>query len=259
MDVKTAGRTVDLFEVFANTKAPLTLSAIARALNAPQSSCFNLVRALEARGYLYAVGGAKRIYPTRKLFDIAENIAGFEPVIPRLEASLVELRNVTHETVILGARQGLRVIYLSVIEGDQIIRYMSRAGELKPMHASAIGKALLMTVPAANRAALIEKLPVDAITEHTITAPEKLLREIEQSASRGYSLTSGENVADVMAIGRPLRLGGADYAVAVAGPIGRMTPRVEAIAERLTALTKDLEAADIGHVVDLEQGVASSS
>ena len=52
MDVKTAGRTVDLFEVFAEAKSPLTLSELARALDAPQSSCFNLLRPLEARGSL---------------------------------------------------------------------------------------------------------------------------------------------------------------------------------------------------------------
>ncbi len=85
MDVKTAGRTVELFEAFAQAKLPLTLSELARALNAPQSSIFNLLRALEGRGYLYSVGGNKRVYPTRKLFDLADAIAGYEPVIPRVE------------------------------------------------------------------------------------------------------------------------------------------------------------------------------
>src|SRR3546814_18210731 len=90
MDVKTAGRTVDLFELFAKSKAPLTLSAIARGLSAPQSSCFNLVRALEARGFLYSIGGNKRLYPTRKLFDIAQAIA---------ESERSEERSVGHECV----------------------------------------------------------------------------------------------------------------------------------------------------------------
>ena len=75
MDVKTAGRTVELFEAFARIRTPLTLSEIARELRAPQSSCFNLIRALEGRGFLYSVGGNKRLYPTRKLFDLADAIA----------------------------------------------------------------------------------------------------------------------------------------------------------------------------------------
>src|SRR3546814_9475019 len=96
MDVKTAGRTVDLFELFAKSKAPLTLSEIARGLSAPQSSCFNLVRALEARGFLYSIGGTKRLYPTRKLFDIAQAIADYEPAIPRSEEHTSELLTNAH-------------------------------------------------------------------------------------------------------------------------------------------------------------------
>ena len=228
MDVKTAGRTVDLFELFAKTKAPLTLSEIARGLSAPQSSCFNLVRALEARGFLYSIGGNKRLYPTRKLFDIANAIAGYEPVIPRVEPMLEKMRDATGETVILGTRQGDRVIYLAVAEGQQTIRYMSRAGELKPIHASAIGKALLSTMSPDERAALIKRVAKPAITGNTITETSDLLDEITAAADRGWSQTKGENVADVMAVAVPFDVEGVAYAVAVAGPIGRMLTTGEA-------------------------------
>lgn len=225
MDVKTAGRTVELFEIFAQAKAPLTLSELARALNAPQSSCFNLLRALEARGYLYSVGGNKRVYPTRKLFDLADAIASYEPVIPRVKAVLSALRDRTNETVIFGARQGDRVIYLAVAEGQQTIRYISQAGELKPMHASAIGKSLLMALDAVDRTKLVHKLALKPTTERTITTPDRLLADVEAARARGYAQTEGENVADVMAVACPVRIEGVGYAIAVAGPIGRVAPR----------------------------------
>lgn len=222
MDVKTAGRTVDLFEVFAKVQTPQTLSEIARALDAPQSSCFNLVRALEARGYLYSVGGKKRIYPTRKLFDVASAIANFDPIIPRIQPMLEELRNTTQETVILGTQQGTRVVYLAVVEGTHTIRYISTAGELKPMHSSAIGKALLAFLPAKQREKLVGRLPKAQVTPSTITTDEALLEELEAASERGYAVTRGENVVDVVAVAVPFSLEGIDYAIAVAGPIGRM-------------------------------------
>ena len=48
--------------------------ALARALNAPPSSCFNLIRALQARGYLYSVQPRRQLYPTRRLFEVANAI-----------------------------------------------------------------------------------------------------------------------------------------------------------------------------------------
>ena len=240
MDVKTAGRTVDLFEVFAKARTPLTLSEIAAALNAPQSSCFNLLRSLEARGYLYAVGANKRVYPTRKLFEIADAIAEYEPVIPRAAAKLAALGKKTQETVILGARQGDKVIYLSVIEGPQTIRYISRAGELKPMHASAIGKALLMQLPQVEREKLVAKLSLKSTTERTIVSRDGLLEDIAAAEERGYTQTCGENVADVMAVAVPTRIDGIAYAVAVAGPIGRVEPLAAEHAASIRAAVEQL-------------------
>ncbi len=225
MDVKTAGRTVELFEAFAQAKLPLTLSELARALKAPQSSIFNLLRALEGRGYLYSVGGNKRVYPTRKLFDLADAIAGYEPVVPRVAAQLAALRDRTAETVIFGARQGERVIYLAVIEGQQTIRYISQAGAQKPMHASAAGKALLMAMTVPDRTKLAHRLPLTAATDRTITAADALLADIAEAEARGYAQTKGENVADVMAVACPVRVEGVSYAIAVAGPIGRVAAR----------------------------------
>ena len=56
ISVKTAARTLDVFECFAEARRPLSLSELARAIEAPVSSCFALIRTLEDRGYLYAVG-----------------------------------------------------------------------------------------------------------------------------------------------------------------------------------------------------------
>jgi Tripartite ATP-independent periplasmic transporter, DctM component/IclR helix-turn-helix domain len=50
MDVKSVGRTLDVFELIAGEQRPLTLTEVAAALEVPVSNCFNLVRALKGRG-----------------------------------------------------------------------------------------------------------------------------------------------------------------------------------------------------------------
>ncbi len=221
MDVKSAGRTIDLFEAFAKAQVPLSLSEIARALDAPASSCFNLVRALEARGYLYAVQ-PKRLYPTRKGYETARAIAVGEPWIERLQSMLTSLGNTTRETIILGKRQGARAIYLDVIEGPQTIRYSARVGDLKPLHSSSIGKALLGMLDRVELAELVKTLPLNRVTDATITDRKKLIADLEQSRRRGYFTTAGENVPDVMAVAVSVRLDSEAYGIAIAGPIHRM-------------------------------------
>jgi DNA-binding IclR family transcriptional regulator len=233
MDVKTAGRTVDIFEIFAKSKAPMSLSEVARALGAPTSSCYNLIGALESRGYLYSVGARRRIYPTRRLFEIASLIVAGEPWLERIEPLLQKLCDDAGETVILGKRQGHQAVYLAVYEGTNSIRYTARAGDVKPLHSSSIGKILLATMPVKERTALIGRLKLPRITQWTIVDPETLQAELERTARTGWASTRGENVVDVMAVAAPVSLGGESCGVAIAGPIQRMEQQVNRHVELL--------------------------
>jgi IclR family transcriptional regulator, acetate operon repressor len=226
MDVKSSGRTVDLFEVFARRQVPLTVSDIARGIKAPLTSCFYLVRALEERGYLYTLNARREIYPTRKLLDAAQSIKEGEPRLARLEPMLVALRDSTGETVIVATRQDNRVIYLAVIEGQQTIRYTARVGDFKPLHSSSAGKVLLSALEPNDRAKIVAKLQLHAVTSGTITDRATLMADLERSAKRGYAETRGENVPDVMAIARSVQIDGDIYAIVVAGPTHRMTKQV---------------------------------
>ena len=235
---------MELFEIFAKMRVPMTQSEIGRMLGAPSSSCFNLIRAMENRGYLYWVGKKKAVYPTRRIFDIASMIVEGEQIVRRVEPYLTRLRDATSETVIFGMRQGERVVYLAVVEGTQTIRYIAYAGDRKPLHSSSIGKVLLGCMAADELADTIAALSLDPITDRTITDGPALLAEIAQSVARGYACTQGENVPDVMAIARAVAIEGTQYAVAVAGPINRMNDHRDTHAAALIAACADLAAID---------------
>jgi IclR family transcriptional regulator, acetate operon repressor len=241
MDVKSASRTLDLFELFAREQQPLTLSELAAGLDAPLSSCSNLLRALKERGFLVGIGGRRQVYPTRKMFDIATAIASGEPWVRRLLPKLEALRDRTRETAILGKEQGGRVIYLAVLDGPQNIRYTAKPGDLKPLHSSSIGKALLSALKPAEQSDVIAKLSLAAMTEATITDRERLKAEVAQTAARGYSITAGENVADVMAIAKAVSFGGDTYGIAVAGPMHRMKEMVHDHQRRLQEICTQIQ------------------
>jgi DNA-binding IclR family transcriptional regulator len=240
MDVKTAGRTIEIFEAFAREQEPLSLTDLAKALGSPLSSCLYLVRTLERLGYLYPVGGRRTLYPTRKLFDVASAIAMGEPWIDRIEPRLEKLRDESRETVILGKRQGPRVVYLAVYEGPETIRYVARAGDIKPLHSSAIGKALLSTMDPAALSKLLAKLPLDPITPATITDREALMEDLTLSVERGYAISRAENVPDVMAVAQSLVLDNEVYGVALAGPLYRMNEQLELQHDRIRKACEDV-------------------
>ena len=242
MEVKAAVRTLDLFETFAKAQEPLSLSELARALDIPPSSCFNLIRTLQGRGYLYSLQPRRHLYPTRRLFEVASAVVAAEPWMGRIEPLLIKLRDQTTETVILGKRQEDQVVYLNVIEGPQSIRYSSHAGALKPLHSSAIGKALLGGLEPQALTALLTQLPLSPVTKATLTDCNTLLADLERGRQQGYFVTLGENVADVMAVAAAVRLGGDRYGIAIAGPIHRMTEDLPSHVSALKAACTDISA-----------------
>lgn len=238
--VPAAARTLDLLEAFRQERRPLSLSELARIARVPVSSCHGLVRTLEQKGFLY-FPSLREVYPTRRLLDLAREIDAHDPVAARLTPALQALRDDTEETVILGMQQGDSVLYLLVIEGPQIVRYTARAGEYKPMHSSSIGKALLGSMSDDDLGAWLKNKELPRITDRTLTSARRLRRDIEESHVRGYFVTRGENVADVMAIAAPLRQGSSTFGVAIAGPLHRMQTAEAKHASRLIATIRAIE------------------
>lgn len=235
--VKTAARTLDVFEAFRDAGEPLSLSELADRINSPVSSCHALVKTLQARGYIYTLDQRRRMYPTKRLKEIAEDIAARDPLLSEIAPLMERLRDATGETVIMGKRQGGEVIYLDVVEGRHTIRYSARPGEAKPLHSSAIGKAFLGTAGAGEaRKLLAQGLP--AHTPNTITDPAALLADLEAGRARGWYVTRGENVVDVMAFAIAVEIAGETLGFALAGPIARM----EAEQARYLAAVEELRS-----------------
>ena len=152
---------------------------------------------------------------------------------------MARLRDETGETVIAGKRFNDAVIYLAVAEGTHTIRYSTAAGDIKPLHSSAIGKALLSISDDLS----IDQLNLDRYTKHTICEQSRLEADIKKGKRKGYFTTRGENVEDVMALASVVDLGGDHAAIAIAGPVDRIRQNEATISAALIAATSELDEA----------------
>ena len=89
---KIVNRTLDVFEAFAERREPLLLTDLMKVLDIPLSSCHDMVRALEQRGYLYEVRHRSGYYPTARLLDVARAIVDHDPVSVRAAPVLERLK-----------------------------------------------------------------------------------------------------------------------------------------------------------------------
>jgi IclR family transcriptional regulator, acetate operon repressor len=235
--MRTVDRTLEIFEAFAEAKRPLSLSELARMIDMPVSSCHGLLRALQKSGYMFSLEVRRRYYPTRRLFEVGAALAAHDPIVDRLIPLMEKLSEETNETILLGQRQDDHIIYLHVLESSQMIRYAAPVGALKPLPSTAIGKAFLGELPDDELASYLSKIELVRVTPSTIVSREQLLADIQRSRKRGYFVTRGENIPDVMAIARAFEMDGELLALAVAGPIHRLEPKISSIGQALISAT----------------------
>lgn len=233
--VTSIERVIDIFEAFQASQRPLSLTDLAEAVGIPKSTCHAIVSTLTARGYLYTLNRPRALYPTKRMYDVANDILAKDPFVEHATPVLERLRDATRETVILGKRQGESVIYLQVIEGLHSIRYSAKPGEFKPLHSSSIGKALLGSLKEPELRAWLEGRQLASITPTTKTEHEALIQDILESRRVGYFVTRGENVSDVWAVATFLTINNETLAVAVAGPRHRIEGNVAECANLLVA------------------------
>lgn len=239
--MKSADRTLRLFEGFAELGRPATLSEMARLLKIPVSSCSGLLKALEERGYLYAVEPRSTYFPTNRLMQVARTIAEHDPLISRISPLLQKLRDETGESIVLAKRRDKDVLFLDVIESRSSIRYVANVGDLRPLHASSLGQALLSRMPDGERAQLLDRLDYRRLTAKTLATPRALQGAIRKALERGWFANFGESVADLYAIARPVTVDGIDYAIAVIGPGGRIEENQRRHAASLEKVCRQLD------------------
>lgn len=112
--MRSVDRTLALFELFSERQNALTLSQVARLLEIPVSTCFNLLRSLQDSGYLFEVE-AKAFYPTGRLLQTAQVISDHDPSRIKIAPQLELLRGQTGETVLLTKQIGQRIMLLNVL------------------------------------------------------------------------------------------------------------------------------------------------
>ena len=198
---KIVDRTLDFLELFAEQRRPLSLSEISKCLSLPASSCHDVIKALQGRGYVYEVSPRGGYYPTLRLHQIALAIVAADPILQRVEHHLAALRDATDEFVLLARTSGLKAFYIMALEPSHPLRFLARAGEeVRHIHATSAGKALLGHLPREKLEIFLESHALMRLTPYTATTKEELQRDIVQSRQRGWYLNQDATIEGVTTI-----------------------------------------------------------
>jgi DNA-binding IclR family transcriptional regulator len=227
--VKSADRVLAVLDLVAE-RGPLSFSSIVAELGLPKSSAHNLLNTMIARGYLERDADQAAFRLGIRVWEIAQAEHRVEQLRSALKALMDGLVDATQETVQLARLEGIEVVYLEISESPRPMKLTSRVGVRLPAHTSALGKTLLAFLDEDELRARLDGHRFQALTEHTITEPDALVRALRVIRQRGYGTDDEEFAIGLRCIAMPIRdrNGNVTAAMSVSMPTPRYTDAIAA-------------------------------
>lgn len=204
-------RLVQIFEFLHGRREPMRIGALAKALNAPRSSIYNLVNAL-AEAELLEIGDDGRVFFGKSMYLFGLNYMRENGLVRRGRETVERLSRETGETSELCMLQSGRYTIVHMCQGTRPFRISSAPGLQIPLPWTASGRLLLAHLPAEEIRALI--------SDEDLVLPDG--RHLDREAFVAA-------VAEARAVGHSITVALVDaYTKCIAAPIYGVDGKVEA-------------------------------
>jgi IclR family transcriptional regulator, acetate operon repressor len=159
--------------------------------------------------------------------------------LDRAEVLLEQLTARTGESSSLAVRSGTHAVVLLLAASRQRLRVEHGVGSRLPLHASAMGKALLAFGDQEPEIAARELGELERFTSHTLTTPAELVTELRTAREQGWAVNREERYDGVVGVAAPVIVPGRGVvaAVGVQGPAARLQRPDELSLTRLVERT----------------------
>lgn len=228
--MSTVDKALDILELFSDIRPAIGLSEAARLLDRDKASTLRYLTSLETKGFIEQDPLTRSYHLGPSLPRLAMIREATYPVNKAAKNILKKLVEDTGETAHLSHFFNDSMTQIAIEEtafrGTRV--YMDPTEPLT-MHATASGIAYLSCSPHSYISSVLAK-KLEKHTQATLTDAKAVTALIDLARKRGFAVSTGTFEADICGIAAPVfgPSGAVCGAVAVATPMSRMTPEVEA-------------------------------
>ena len=223
--IQSLERGFHVLEQVARHKDGATLSELSRSLGLHTSTLYHLTRTLVALGYLRVGPDDKRYRMGRAIFQLASACRSETELCAIVEPHLKRLAEATGEATHFAIWERERALILTRHEGPNALQITERAGTLRPVYCTAIGKVLLSGLSKDAFERHVAGIEFEPVTPNTLRDAQTLGLQIERARRDGVAYDDCEFNGEVRCMAAAVR----DYrgrifgAIGFSGPVWRMS------------------------------------
>lgn len=231
-------RGLSVLEALAESQQGLGPTEIASRVDLDKGTVSRLLSTLVEAGYVRRNPTSRTYTLSMKILHLSQALGQHLDLRGIARPHLLVLCRGVNETVHLGVRDGVRVVYVDKVEPQsQSIRMVSAVGQAMPMHSTALGMAMMSRYPTALLDETLSAISLTRETSRSITDHKTLKRALAGARERGYSIDDGENMDGVTCVGSALVGAGGHVvgAISISSPSFRVQDRIDELGTKCHA------------------------
>ncbi|MGL4635325.1 MAG: IclR family transcriptional regulator [Beijerinckiaceae bacterium] len=228
--VSSAERGLAILELLIDQPDGLPMSVIAQRLELPVSATHRLLTMLVQKRYVRQSALTERYMATMLLAAQGLRLLEHSNLTGACQPLLEDLAMQCEELVRLAVLENEHLTWVAKAQGARnSIRYDPISGRDVPLHATAMGKAWLATLPEDHAVRLVQErgMTGDLVGPNAVKTPEELRMQLRLTRERGFAIVEQEAEAGISAVAtvvRDLSVSGSPVvgAISIGGPSFRM-------------------------------------
>lgn len=201
--VQSFARGLSVIRAFDAEYPELTLTDVSKRVGIPAAAARRFLRTLQTLGYVRTEG--KRFALTPRVLELGFSYLSALSLPEMMQPHLEKLSHELEESVSAAVLSGSDIVYVARVPTRRIMAVGITIGTRFPAHATSMGRVLLSSLPAEERAFLLADVKLDPLTERTITTLAGLDAELDRVRGQGWALVDGELEIGLRSIAAPIR------------------------------------------------------
>ena len=200
-------KTFAVLEHFTVDKPNWSITELTKVLDSNKSTIYRFLSDMKNLGVIHQNADTGKYSFGLKLFELGNRVQIQSTFIDKTHPVLVEVAKSITETVHIAIIKNRQIFYIDKVESPLGLKISTDIGSSNPLHATSLGKVLL-AFSYANYDNLIKENIISnnlkALTEHTITNPQKLIEELKKIRKQKYAIDYEEFELGLICVGVPI-------------------------------------------------------
>ena len=240
--VKSTGRTMQILEFFDHHQGSANIAQVARALDYPQSSTSEIMRSLNALGYLSYNNHDRTFMPTSRVRLLGSWVLDQLHGEDRLSSLVRKVNTISGQTAFLAIRNKLSSQYIQVAQAMTSLRLYLTPGQQRPLLRSVSGRALLKDLSDAEISKLVRRVNAERLPDESLICLDQLLADVNFLREHGYLFVEKSEVspgAAVIVMSLPDDVFPVPTVIGVGGATEAIAPRKDWLVSSLSTLIRE--------------------